>query len=574
MAQVILKLCNNKHFYDSNQYKSGCPYCLNQTVPTSQLNFSAQNNTINNNNAIPFPVSHSSFSYTVPSDITDDLTAYNGKESYAFCSYSHKDSQIVLPVIKNLQDDYYRVWYDNGIKSGTSWGKEIAIKIKECSQFIVFLSPNAIESENVKNEIYSALKHNKNMIIIYLTNFELDDELDLMLGRKHAIKYSNSESFYKLLKRELSSDLIFSMVNTQEQDSEARNDILKNYVLGNMIGKGSFATVYEAKNKKTNCKVAIKHFVYSSKIDSHRLIIEGLRHEIDALAILSSCPYTPNIIDLYEDKNNIYVVQSYLEGKTLKQLVPYLNESSVVSIALKIAYILQQLYDTSDKKPMIIHNDIKPSNIILTKYKDVILTDFNAAKIGENGKDYHLGTIGYAAPERIHNGQDGTPSTDIFSLGRTMHYLLTNEMELSQTGQLPIRVLNPNISSNLESIIAKMTDPNPNLRISSIEAVIDLLENHQNTLENVTVNPAPAPSYRVEKFEAPENKKKNHFQYFFFKKKKNFEQANTQNNIPKFNSNIPTPFPNPNVLPPVKRDETEQIYEDTTILYFGNPNQL
>lgn len=94
--------------------------------------------------------------------MSDDtqIIPYDGKRPFVFISYSHKDA-VVIETVKLLQQHKYRVWYDNGIHSGESWGETLTSRIQSCSAFVVFLSPNSVISRNVQSEVALAFKRNE-----------------------------------------------------------------------------------------------------------------------------------------------------------------------------------------------------------------------------------------------------------------------------------------------------------------------------------------------------------------------------------------------------------------------------
>ncbi len=93
------------------------------------------------------------------------VRAYEGNDPYIFVSYAHKDSERVLPVIHQLYERKYRVWYDEGIKPGSEWPKNIAIHLQKAAAVLVFVSKNSLASPNCKNEISRAPK-DKKMILV------------------------------------------------------------------------------------------------------------------------------------------------------------------------------------------------------------------------------------------------------------------------------------------------------------------------------------------------------------------------------------------------------------------------
>ena len=128
-------------------------------------------------------------------------TPYEGDKPYIFISYSHVNKNEVFDVVKILQQNGYRVWYDEGIHPGAYWTKFIAEKINKCGLFIAFISEEFLSSENCLDELFVSKKLNKDRVLLYLTDVELPLDLILDHGRRQAIqkfKFSNGE-FEKIL---------------------------------------------------------------------------------------------------------------------------------------------------------------------------------------------------------------------------------------------------------------------------------------------------------------------------------------------------------------------------------------
>jgi hypothetical protein len=113
--------------------------------------------------------------------------AYKGNQPYIFISYSHKDSKAVFREIAKLYHSGYRIWYDEGIDPGNEWPDEVADALEKSSFFIVFISPNSIASQNVKNEINFTLNKHKPFLAVYLSDIELPSGLALRMGDIQAI---------------------------------------------------------------------------------------------------------------------------------------------------------------------------------------------------------------------------------------------------------------------------------------------------------------------------------------------------------------------------------------------------
>lgn len=127
---------------------------------------------------------------------------YKGSESYIFVSYAHKDDQQVWQLIEHMQQDGFRVWFDQGIDPGTEWDEYIAQKVKDCGYLIALISENYLKSDNCKDELNYARKLNKNRLLVYLEEVTLPDGMDMRLNRLQAIyktRFTDEHTFYQKL---------------------------------------------------------------------------------------------------------------------------------------------------------------------------------------------------------------------------------------------------------------------------------------------------------------------------------------------------------------------------------------
>jgi hypothetical protein len=123
--------------------------------------------------------------------------AYSGQEQYLFVSYSHKDNALVYPEIYRLYQLGFRIWYDEGIDPGNEWPEEVAIALDKCSYFLVFITTQSVESQNVKNEINFAINHKKPFLAIHIEETTLPKGLELRMGDIQAIlKWRMQEDRY------------------------------------------------------------------------------------------------------------------------------------------------------------------------------------------------------------------------------------------------------------------------------------------------------------------------------------------------------------------------------------------
>jgi len=135
--------------------------------------------------------------------------AYKGSKPYIFTSYAHEDMKTVFKVIKNLNKSRYRIWYDEGIEPGFEWPEVVGKAIIKCSQFIVFMSPYATMSRNVRNEINLAFTEKKDILVIFLEETRLTEGMMLQIGTVQFInKYELTEKeFFDKLKKVINSTI-------------------------------------------------------------------------------------------------------------------------------------------------------------------------------------------------------------------------------------------------------------------------------------------------------------------------------------------------------------------------------
>ncbi len=110
------------------------------------------------------------------------VEAYSGTKPYIFASYSHKNIKEVFWCIKKLAESRFRIWYDEGIEPGNEWPEEVGRALTGCQLFLVFMSPAAMESRNVRNEINFASSENKNMMVVMIQPAGLSEGMQLQIG--------------------------------------------------------------------------------------------------------------------------------------------------------------------------------------------------------------------------------------------------------------------------------------------------------------------------------------------------------------------------------------------------------
>ena len=195
-------------------------------------------------------------------------------------------------------------------------------------------------------------------------------------------------------------------------------------------GKGGFGAVYKAADTQFgNRLVAVKEMSQNS-LDVQELIAatQAFKHEAMLLANLTH-PNLPRIYDHFSESGRWYLVMDFIEGETLDTLLQRLGGkplpvTKVLDIAIQLCSVLDYLHT---RPTPIIFRDLKPANVMLTPADHVYLIDFGIARLfkpGQARETTALGSTGYASPEQYGKSQT-TPRADIYSLGATLHQLLS-----------------------------------------------------------------------------------------------------------------------------------------------------
>jgi TolB-like protein len=126
------------------------------------------------------------------------FAAYKGDEPYIFVSYSHEDAGIVYKELQWLRNLGYNIWYDEGISPGSTWRQELAEALKNCSLFLLFVTPSSAASDNCLKEVNYALDEGCPLLAVHLKSTHLSEGLKLSLSDRQAIlKYELSNQDYQ-----------------------------------------------------------------------------------------------------------------------------------------------------------------------------------------------------------------------------------------------------------------------------------------------------------------------------------------------------------------------------------------
>ena len=227
-------------------------------------------------------------------------------------------------------------------------------------------------------------------------------------------------------------------------------------------------------------RVAVKEMVNIVRDQNlHDTIVRNFEREANILATLNH-PAIPRIFDYFTQDDRCYLIIEFIEGRDLEAILmdakDFFPEAQVVNWAIELCDVLSYLHNY--KPEPIIFRDIKPSNIMINQQGHALLVDFGIAKTFQTGqKGTMIGTEGYSPPEQYKG--EATPQADIYSLGATLHHLLTKRDPRMEPpfsfDDRKIRSINPRISSELEAVVYNALHYDPNERYQSAQAMKEAL---------------------------------------------------------------------------------------------------
>ena len=224
-----------------------------------------------------------------------------------------------------------------------------------------------------------------------------------------------------------------------------RSLLRKRYLIDRAIGEGGFGITYSAWDVTTGKHVAIKEYYPSGYVSrdprSSQIIINskqnhaatnrGLKRFIDEAQHLSSVNNLDGIVSVYDffpANNTAYIVMEFLDGISLKRYIRRkgkLDATTALTILKPVILSLEAVHKTG-----LIHRDVSPDNILITKTNEVKLIDFGASKeANPDGQSVSIVLKQGFAPEeqyRLH-GEQG-PWTDVYALGVTIYYCITGQL--------------------------------------------------------------------------------------------------------------------------------------------------
>ena len=307
------------------------------------------------------------------------------------------------------------------------------------------------------------------------------DGADLKDMGEHRLKdLKNPERIFQLLAPDLPSE--FPPLKTLEAPSEDDR-----YRLIRQIGSGGMADVYLAYDEVLEREVAFK--VLDRKHAQNTEAVKRFRREARSAASLSH----PNIVSIHDwgetEDGTYYIVMEYMEGRTLEDLIQRegpLSPERATEVTLQVARALSAAHESG-----VIHRDVKPQNILLSKTGEAKVADFGIARAEATTTMTRagsvMGTVHYISPEQAL-GEPVTPSSDLYSLGVNLYEMLTGEVPYDAEtptgivmkhvgGRLrPPKEANPQVPDELDAVTTRLLGKDPDDRYADATVLVADLE--------------------------------------------------------------------------------------------------
>lgn len=295
----------------------------------------------------------------------------------------------------------------------------------------------------------------------------------------------------------------------------AFSELNNRYVVGRVLGKGGFGVTYIAMDTALNKICAIKEYMpseYSTRSagtksiiplsdDKSRMVFVHGRDkfvlEARNLIKLRSNPTVVDILDYFNQNNTAYIVMEYLDGQNLRELIKSsggkIDPDYAKQIFLTAASALMEIH-----RKGILHRDLSPENIIVTKSGNVKLIDFGAARnfvIAENRGMSILLKPGFAPPEQ-YTKKDQGPWSDVYALCATFYTIVSGKplvdalFRYRGEQQPSLEALGCNVTKKTSDVIERGMSLEINQRYKDFKELLDDID----VDVKVTPKPTPAPS--------------------------------------------------------------------------------
>jgi len=236
------------------------------------------------------------------------------------------------------------------------------------------------------------------------------------------------------------------------------------YFIERIVALGGMGAVYAAKDQNLHRPCAVKEMLDTFTEPKDRIqAVEWFRREASMLHDLNH-PAIPRVRDSFEEGGRYYLVMDFVTGRNLAEILEHdgpqgLPELRVRNWAIQICDVLSYLHHQN-----VIFRDLKPANVMVGPDERVKLIDFGIARsLRAQNEATVIVTFGFAAPEQMQGHPE--PRSDVYSLGATLHRLLTHHDPANNKPLVfdfpPVRTIRPDVTPAFEHIIMRALSPRP-----------------------------------------------------------------------------------------------------------------
>jgi serine/threonine protein kinase len=316
-------------------------------------------------------------------------------------------------------------------------------------------------------------------------------ESQLLDAEKHAGALAAAQEGEEALTEYLLHRGGLSRFQVRQLRAGATNFYVGKYVITDCIGRGGNGIVFRARHRLMRRDVALKTIDTRSLHQANEAMAR-FKREIEIVGRLEHANVV-RALDVLETRTHTYLVLEFVAGLDLGAIVKQrgpLPIHEAIDYTIQAARGLQYAHSQG-----VIHRDMKPENLLLTKDGVVKLSDLGLAKVFEDPEDSELtvkglclGTPEYMAPEQAEDAHSADQRSDIYSLGATLFHLLTGQLPVQGKSYLhrlqhlltspprPLRDVRPDAPPELAAVVDRMRARNPAHRPTTAEEVIRLLE--------------------------------------------------------------------------------------------------
>lgn len=427
-----------------------------------------------------------------------------------FCCYAHEDEPLLNKLKAHLaslqRQGLIEMWYDRDISAGADWEQEISQHLDEAQIILLLVSPAFMNSDycygfemeralerrergeaqvipiilrpvywqNAPFSKLQALPKDANPVISSKWHTEDEAFVDIVKGLQRIIQDFTS--------RDLGETRSFPIL--QRQENSYIGEQIGSYSIIKELGRGTYGTVYAARNILSKRVVAIK--LMRPKFFSSQEMKESFLKEAQILRTLNYSYILP-LIEVGFHEGFPYFVTEYAPNGSLRQFLKKshpLPTEKVLTVLSQVGQALEFAHYHN-----IIHRDLKPENILLDAYNNALLADFGSATIMNNVDDQGSeikGTLPYMAPEQFEG--NASKLSDQYALGCIAYELFTGRAPFLGPDFLSMWVKHhyspppeptPQLPPHIKWAIFKALEKNPSNRHADISAFISALYNER-----------------------------------------------------------------------------------------------